>query len=159
LSVETVRENLKFGPLFIKPATQIKAFTGFVATDTLIFDVWLEGYKGDLIVQNVIDIESEYRVYVNNNKIVGCKHYAGNCLRFPQRKFIENVFEKTKEILEHHSYTIDIGVLDDGTSVLIELNDGWAIGNYGLDPKTYYLFVRDRWLQMTGIRKKMDKLF
>ena len=160
-TTEDVRENLKWGkgPLFVKPAHRIKAFTGFVASDVLMFDIFSERYQGEVIVQDVIDIVSEHRVYVNNNQIVGCKHYSGDCLRFPQRCIVNLVHGTAMECIDHHSYCMDFAVLANGHTVLIELNDGWAIGNYGLDPKTYYLFVRDRWLQITGVRKKMDYKF
>jgi hypothetical protein len=36
---------------------------------------------------------------------------------------------------------------------LIEINDGWAIGNYGLNPIDYFSFVKTRWLQITGVLK------
>jgi hypothetical protein len=160
-TVEDVRENLKWGkgPLFVKPAHRIKAFTGFVAYDLLFFDIFSERYQGDVIVQSVIDIVSEHRVYVNNNQIVGCKHYSGDPLLFPKRHIVNLVHGIAKECIDYHSYTMDFGVLEDGSTVLIELNDAFAIGNYGLDPKTYYLFVRDRWLQLTGVRTKMDYKF
>jgi hypothetical protein len=50
-------------------------------------------------------------------------------------------------------YTLDIGIDDKGINYLIEINDGWAIGNYGLNPIDYFSFVKARWLQITGILK------
>lgn len=143
-------------PLFIKPYSTIKAFTGFVATDDLTKKVFSEQYDGWVWVQEVVDFVSEYRCYISNNRIVGMKHYSGDCLIFPDPDFIKKVFEFTKTQIDYHSYTLDIGVLENGQTVLIEINDGWAIGNYGLEPQTYYLFVRNRWLQLTGVRKQMD---
>lgn len=143
-------------PLFIKPHTQIKAFTGFVATDDLTKKVFSENYDGWVLFQDVIEIVSEYRLYVSNNRPIGMKHYRGDCLTQPSEAFVRNCFNSVKSTIDHHSYTLDFGVLDNGYTVLIEINDGWAIGNYGLEPQTYYLFVRNRWLQMTGIRKRMD---
>ena len=157
-SMDDVRENIKWGkgPLFIKPARTIKAFTGFVVNDLLMLDVFSEGYNGEVIVQSPMEFVSEWRVYVNNNTIIGCKHYSGEHLLFPKRHFVNNVFNTAKEVLDYHSYTLDFGILTDGTTALIECNDGFAIGDYGLEPRTYYLFCRDRWLQLTGIRKRMD---
>jgi len=48
---------------------------------------------------------------------------------------------------------LDIGIDEKGTNYLIEINDGWAIGNYGLNPVDYFSFVKTRWLQITGILK------
>jgi hypothetical protein len=48
---------------------------------------------------------------------------------------------------------MDFGVLEDGSTVLVECNDGWSIGNYGLCHLKYYQMLKDRWLQITGILK------
>jgi hypothetical protein len=143
-------------PAFIKPAYQHKAFTGFIADSNLALAVWSEGFQGDVISQQIIDIKSEYRMYINCQKIIGMKHYSGDCLLFPNSQFITSCVEKSYELLDNHSYTLDFGVLEDGTTVLIEPNDGWAVGNYGLDPLDYYYFVRNRWLQLTGVRTRME---
>ncbi|RWZ87227.1 MAG: DUF4343 domain-containing protein [Hydrotalea sp. AMD] len=158
--IKTVnREWINRYPTFIKPKSSIKAFTGFVPTDTLTLQVYTHGYNGPIWMQGFVSIVSEYRCYVSNNKIIGMKHYSGDCLVYPDSQFIKNCFEHSKTILDYHSYTLDFGILENGQTILIEVNDGWAIGNYGLEPLQYYLFVRDRWLQMTGIRKKMDHMF
>jgi hypothetical protein len=43
--------------------------------------------------------------------------------------------------------TLDIGVLSDGRTVLVEVNDAWAIGLYSkaLDSKEYLQFLWKRW--------------
>ena len=143
-------------PLFVKPASTIKAFTGFVAKSYEDSLPWIQDYRGDLLVQDPVDIVSEYRAYINNNTLMGIKHYQGNPLRFPNSGFIVEVLNKAIGIYHNHSYTLDFGVLADGSTILIEPNDGWAIGNYGLEPRDYWKFVKDRWLQITGIRKQMD---
>jgi hypothetical protein len=143
-------------PVFIKPLNTIKAFTGFVATNEINMRVFSEGYEGWVCYQDVIELVSEYRMYISNHKILGMKHYSGDCLQFPNRNVIEQCFNRSKQLIDYHSYTLDFGVLDTGETVLIEINDGFAIGNYGLEALKYYLFCRNRWLQLTGIRKKMD---
>jgi hypothetical protein len=154
-ALEMQREGA-YEPMFIKPATKIKAFTGFVVDDPKMISLWSNNFTGRIQIQPVIDnIFSEYRCYISNNKIVGMKHYLGDPLLFPNAEFIRECKKKGDE-LNLHSYTLDFGVTEDNETLLIESNDGWAIGNYGLDPETYYLFVRNRWLQMTNIRTKMD---
>lgn len=143
-------------PIFIKPASAIKAFTGFVADSPFTLQVWSNGYKGEVIVQPVIEIVSEYRLYINCHTIIGMKHYRGDCLAVFDRVLIEKCVDVSYKVLYNHSYTLDFGVLEDGSTVLIEINDAWAIGNYGLEPMDYYLFVRNCWLQITGIRTRQE---
>lgn len=146
-------------PTFIKPRYAIKAFTGFAPTDELTLNVFSEGYDGPIWMQEPIDIVSEYRLYVSNHKPIGMKHYSGDCLVQPSEAFIKCAFEFSKKVIDYHSYTLDFGVLTNGYTVIIEANDAWAVGNYGLEPSQYYLFVRNRWLQMTGVRTKMDGVY
>lgn len=43
------------------------------------------------------------------------------------------------------AYGIDFGVLDTGETVLIEVNEGYSLGNYGLDDKDYTELIETRW--------------
>jgi hypothetical protein len=156
MDIEDVKSICKDTPVFIKPADTIKAFTGFVADSPFTLQVWSHGYQGDVLVQPVIEIVSEYRLYVNCHKIIGMKHYRGDCLAVFDRNLIQKCVDLSYKLLDNHSYTLDFGVLEDGSTVLIECNDGWACGNYGIEPLDYYIFVRNRWLQLTNIRHRME---
>ncbi len=155
ISMSQAFEMAKTNPIFVKPATQVKAFTGFVARNPIMLQVFSDGYCGDVYVQPVVDIVSEYRCYLSNNKVVGMKHYSGDPFKYPDSTLIHKSIELGNEF-NYHSYVLDFGVLADGSTILIEPNDAWAIGNYGLDPEQYYLFVRNRWLQITGVRSRME---
>lgn len=43
------------------------------------------------------------------------------------------------------AYTIDIGILESGENVVIEYNDMWAIGNYGIPNDLYLRLLKDRY--------------
>jgi hypothetical protein len=43
------------------------------------------------------------------------------------------------------AYGIDFGVLDDGNTALIEWNDGFALGSYGLEKEIYTELILTRW--------------
>lgn len=146
-------------PIFIKPYLDIKAFTGFIAYDKFDIELFSNTYTGPVQAQTVVDIVSEYRAYITNNKLLSVKHYSGDPLIFPDAQVLRECLKLGAANLDRHSYTLDFGVLADGSTILIEANDGWAIGNYGLEPLHYYIFVRNRWLQITGVRKEMDYVF
>jgi hypothetical protein len=50
------------------------------------------------------------------------------------------------------SYTLDVGLIQVGKglyeTILIEINDFWAIGGYGLDGRTYVRMLIDRFQQI-----------
>lgn len=140
-------------PCFIKPYKQIKAFTGIVVDNLEEARQFTNNFQGQIQRQDIIDIESEYRVYITEERILGVKHYLGCPYKTPEKEITEKIFKLCKENLTNLSYTIDVGIKDNGETFLIEINDGWAIGNYGLSPDKYYQFVKNRWLQLTGVRK------
>lgn len=141
-------------PCFIKPAEEIKAFTGFVSSDREFSNMCSYNYKGSVLRQEVISIKSEYRVYMSNLLgILGVHWYSGDPFAKLDKDFVEFVCNQSRHNLSEQSYTLDFGIMDDGETFLIEVNDGWAIGNYGLPPLKYYNFVKNRFLQLTGVIK------
>ncbi|MDD5149788.1 MAG: ATP-grasp domain-containing protein [Flavobacterium sp.] len=146
-------------PVFIKPNNKIKEFNAFVANKQwdIDFEIYHQKINPSSLVQtqDVIDILSEYRVYINNKKIIGCEHYLGDCLLFPDKNIIESVFDIANKKLNNIAYTLDFGILDNGKTILIEVNDGWAIGNYGIDSYSYYQLIKNRWFQIiNGVRNE-----
>lgn len=137
-------------PKFIKPYDKIKAFTGFVMKQGKIREVELYGYnhKGLFQVQDVIELESEYRVYIHRNNVIGIGHYNGNVMVFPDTNRILEILDASP--VDKVSYTIDVGVTSSGETVIVEFNDAWAIANYGLKETKYFEFIKDRWLEITN---------
>jgi hypothetical protein len=142
-------------PIFIKPAYDIKLFTGFVLEKgTTLHNIGM--YYSDVnpntsvYTSEVVDIVSEYRCFVHKNKLVGIKHYAGDFTRFPDVFTIESMMQKYYNE-SPVSYTLDVGLVRDGNSfktILVEINDFWAIGGYGLDGKTYVRMLIDRFQEI-----------
>lgn len=148
------KEEIENYPCFIKPAKEIKAFTGIIVNSKEEVILFTQDYKKQLSVQEIVEFESEYRVYVHKDRgILGVKHYLGDPYITPDRDFVEAVYFAAKKELKENSYTLDIAIDKNGKNYLIEVNDGWAIGNYGLTPKDYFSFVKTRWLQLTGVLK------
>jgi len=48
-----------------------------------------------------------------------------------------------------NAYCLDWGVLQDGRTVLVEMNEGYAFGHYGLNPISYARMLSARWFEMT----------
>ncbi len=47
-------------------------------------------------------------------------------------------------------YAIDFGVTDKGQTILIEVNDGYALGSYGLFYLDYVKLLSARWAELTS---------
>jgi hypothetical protein len=47
-------------------------------------------------------------------------------------------------------YSLDLGVTDDGRTLLVEVNDAWALGAYGTPSIPYTEMVVNRWKEMVS---------
>ena len=151
--------DMKF-PLFIKPKNDVKLFTGMVLENKKSYDNSKLFYPEitdelEIYVSEVLDIVSEYRCFVHKGKLVGIKHYDGDFTKFIDTEFVEDVISNFED--SPVSYTVDVGYYEErfengelatyGTC-LIEINDFWAIGGYGLDGKTYVRMLIDRFQEI-----------
>jgi hypothetical protein len=142
-------------PIFIKPADDVKLFTGFVLEkNSTLRDINM--YYPDVnpntlvYTSEPIDIISEYRCFVHKGNLVGIKHYDGDFTKFPDVFTIQSMMQKFYDE-SPISYTLDVGLIRDGNgfkTILVEVNDFWAIGGYGLDGKTYARMLVDRFQEI-----------
>ena len=49
-----------------------------------------------------------------------------------------------------------MGVTDTGESILIEINDGYSLGAYGLQSVQYAQLLSARWAELTGTEDECD---
>lgn len=134
-------------PIFIKPYDKVKLFAGGVIKKAFSKEQFYElPPDTKVMVSDYIDMSSEYRCFVNRGKLVGLKHYNTDFTLFPDIKFIYKAIEAYKSA--PISYSLDFSISDAGETSVIEANDGWSLGSYGLDSETYSRFLIDRWLQI-----------
>jgi hypothetical protein len=142
-------EDLR-GPVFIKPATRTKRFTGFVLTDP--FDTRLSGVpaREPIWWSEVVQWQSEWRCYVIDGEIVHVSHCDGEPSARP------SIAEATAWVNEYtlhgapSAYALDIGMLAGGETALVEVNDGFSLGAYeGLEAEVYFDLLLSRWRGLT----------
>lgn len=133
---------------FIKPISH-KLFNGMVwnndsfsrrliVTQPDDLDVWVSDY---------VNFVSEYRVFVLDGRILDCRNYRGDWSKAPNKEIIE---AGVKVIGKNPiAYCIDWGVLDNGKTVLVEMNDGFSFGHYGLNPVYCAHMLSARWHELT----------
>ncbi len=137
--------------MFVKPVQQ-KLFTGFVwegrkdlvsRRRILLMDDSIE-----VLSCQPINMLSEYRAMILQGEILDVRRYKGDWSLSPDRDTVESAvkdFEASGEAPA--AYTLDFAVSDDRT-VLVEANDGYAFGNYGLRSEAYASCLAARWKQM-----------
>jgi hypothetical protein len=137
-------------PLFIKSVKQ-KQITGFVCRT---YSDYVENCTGlpddtELYVSEPVDFISEFRVYIHRHDIVNCFRYKGSPWYAPRHDTVLEMLISVKNDKMPIAYSIDVGILKDTKeTVLVECNDGFALGNYGVYARKYAEMHRDRWYQM-----------
>ncbi|WP_153395736.1 ATP-grasp domain-containing protein [Chryseobacterium vaccae] len=140
----------ELAPVFVKPKSDTKLFTGFRMESVSDFYLLSEFSKNtELYCSQLVDWKAEYRVFVNNSKIVGIQLYNGDDKYKLDMEVIRNAIndlENSKE--KTRGYGIDFGILSNGSTALVEWNDGYALGSYGLDKEIYTDLLLERWLEI-----------
>jgi hypothetical protein len=139
--------SLKRVPVFIKPIDEGKAFTGHVVREFRdLIETAAFPDEFPILAQESVNMVSEWRLFVLKCDIIGIGHYKGDPLSFPDAGFMKSALSQYTNPIAAHS--MDFAVLSDGHSALIELNDGYSLGHYGLPPIRYARMVEARWNQV-----------
>lgn len=145
--------------IFIKPF-EIKLFTGLVL-DGMQYSS-LKGLPDDTKVMAYKPFKekilSEWRVYINNGKIIDSRNYSGSVTVNLDYGWVNHRISDLKDKNFPISYTMDVAVLDSLPSIsplyegqaIIEFNDMWAIGNYGMPNDLYLKSLKDRYFEIMG---------
>ena len=121
--------------MFIKDNTKIKGIAEIFIPN--------RGYPtGEYLISELIDIESEWRSFIFNKKLIGLQNYSGDFTMFPN---VELINEMIKDYSNNGAYTLDVGINDKGTFV-IECHDFFSCGLYGFsDYKMLPLMFINTW--------------
>ncbi len=140
-------------PVFIKPVTGHKEFVGHVLAvyRDRLRTAHLVGAEPDTPVwlSDVVEFVAEWRYFVLRGEIVGVGHYRGDPLRAPDPDVVRAAVAAYEDAAA--AYVLDLGVLVDGRTALVEVNDGFSFGCYGLHPTAHARMLSARWHEMVGL--------
>ena len=143
-----VNNNPALWPVFVKPVED-KQFTGVVVRSPKdLIGCGIQGVNQDVLCSEVVEFEAEWRCFVRYGKILSVRPYKGDWRRHYDYKVIENAVKDFKSAPA--GYAIDFGLTSDGRTLLIEVNDGYAIGCYGLFYIDYAKLLSARWAELTA---------
>lgn len=150
-------------PIFVKPATEIKAFAGITDFSLSWLEYLLESFPPTLEVlcSEMVEFVSEYRVYVVNGAIRAVCHYLGpkgpNAPQLDMKGIEEAVHilcssEEGRDL--RAGCGIDFAMMRKKgetqlVTALVEVNEGISLGQYeGLSNKDYTDMLIARWAQL-----------
>lgn len=136
-------------PVFVKPVKG-KQFDGRLITslrDLVGMGDQLEDRK--IWCSEPVEFISEWRCFVRYGKLIDSRNYKGDFKVQPNFDIVESCIKDYKS--GPAAYALDFGVTKDGKSLLVEVNDAFALGNYGLNHLNYAKMISARWSEMVGI--------
>jgi hypothetical protein len=131
------------GKKFVKSNDKIKLFTEICTTAP----------PGNYQISDIIEIDSEWRAFVYNNKLVGLQNYSGEFDKFPNVEIIKQMIQEYKSA--PIAYTLDVGIFNDKTFI-IEVHDFFSCGLYGFANHKILPFMFSDWFNQFIIRLTYD---
>ncbi len=152
--VERALDSGELAPLFVKPAYRRKSFPGTVCYSDRDFAAFGHVSRRQPVhCSELVTWLSEYRVYVSRGRILAVDHYAGDRARRLDRAVVESAVTAHRRAgTAPSAYALDFGVLADGSTALIEANDGFALGAYDIAPDLYTELLMERWRELLDRR-------
>ena len=145
--INYIRDHPREWPVFIK-SVEGKRLTGKVISelkDLVGCGCCDDNY--DILCSTPVEFISEWRVFVRHGEILDVRPYKGDWKKHYDPEVIKDAIKDYKS--SPLAYGIDFGVTSDEKTLLIEVNDGYALGCYGLQAHTYAKFLLTRWAELT----------
>lgn len=150
---------------FVKPVKD-KVFTGKIISS--IHDLTgcgnaCENYE--IIISEPISIGAEWRGFIRYDHLLDLRPYGGVFVNHERESlayhYDYDVIRKMMDAFRSWDQrpaacSMDICVTKDGRTLLVECNDAYALGCYGLDNILYAQFISARWSQLLGREDEYD---
>jgi len=120
------------GEKFVKSNDKIKSFTEICKTAP----------DGNYQISELISIESEWRAFVFEGKLVGLQNYSGEFDIFPNADKIKAMINAYKS--QPIAFTLDVAISNNDT-VIIEVHDFFSCGLYGFSDHKILPFMFSKW--------------
>jgi hypothetical protein len=141
--------NPELWNVFIKPRGELKRFTGRVVRGTADL-IGTSSYESDtpIWVSEPVNFVAEWRAFVRYGEVLGVRHYKGDWRPGFDYKVIESAIKAFRS--SPRAYALDFGLTADGRLLVVEANEGYSIGSYGLFYVDYAKLLATRWCELTG---------
>jgi len=138
-----------FKKFFVKPYKEHKLFNGHVVSEYKdLFKTMHVSKQHEIVYSDYVDFVSEYRIFLTHGEIVGMSHYHGDPLVFPDSDTVKSLTKDAYNTYNLDGFSVDVGITSDNQTLLIEINDGFSLGAYGLNYYIYSHLIEARWKQL-----------
>lgn len=148
-TMDEVAADMSPWPVFVKPVED-KRFTGKVVAEISdLVGLGASGYNPDVTCSEVVDFVAEWRCFVRYGNILDVRPYKGDWHVSYDPLVIESAIAGYASAPA--GYAADFGVTRDGRTLLVEVNDGYSLGSYGLQHNLYAQLLSARWAEMLNV--------
>lgn len=145
--MNAVNNHPEHWPVFVKPLED-KQFTGVAVYSTKdLIGCGIQGVNQDVYCSELVDFVAEWRCFVRYGKILSVRPYKGDWRKHYDSRVIKSAVSEFTSAPA--GYAIDFGLTSDGKTLLIEVNDGYSLGCYGLFYIDYAKLLSARWAELT----------
>lgn len=153
-NINTISSHSELWPVFVK-SIEDKRITGKVITSIRdLIGCGESGSNAEVYCSDVVRFLSEWRVFVRYGNIIDVRPYKGDWRVHYDSSIIENCIKDFTK--SPAGCAVDFGVTDDGRTLLIEVNDGYALGCYGLNKYSYAKLLSARWAELTNTQDQYN---
>jgi hypothetical protein len=154
-TINAVASSPEKWPVFVKPRDAGKNFTGVLVRGTRdLVGCGDPARDTPIWCSEPAIFRSEWRCFVRYGKILDVRPYKGDWRGRFDPKVIEDAL--TAWTGKPRGCALDFGVDDRGRTLLIETNEGIALGAYGLVPRDYARVLSARWTEVVGTKDECD---
>jgi hypothetical protein len=140
---------------FIKPLHRSKLFTGkLIGSERDLIGCHDYQMDMDIWCAEPVNFLAEWRCFVRYGKILDVRRYRGDW----KLHYDATVIEKAVSCYTGapNAFALDFGLTDDGKTLLVEANDGYSLGCYGLSVLDYAKLLSARWAELTQSKDYTD---
>lgn len=90
-----------------------------------------------IAISDCLDIKSEYRCFIYQGQLISMNHYAGDFFSLPQKEVINDMIRSYRTA--PNAYTLDVAVLENNHTAIIEVHPFVSCGLYGAQLNNYMI--------------------
>lgn len=148
-TVDAISNNPVLWPVFIKPKG-LKVFTGRVIRSLHDFRATRQVEEDTPIwASTPVEFVAEWRCFIRYGNVIDMRRYSGIWYANPDTRLISRAAKDYTSAPAGCS--LDFGLTREGQTLLVEVNEGYSLGAYGLFPLNYAKLLTARWSQIMGV--------
>ena len=147
-TINTIAARPDLWPIFVKPRDESKRFTGVLVRSSRDLIGCGDPHNDTPVwCSEPLQFRREWRCFVRYGQILDVRPYKGDWRVAYDAQVIETAVGAWGE--QPRGWALDVGVDGQGRTLVVEVNDGFALGAYGLMPVDYARLLAARWSELT----------